>query len=152
RDAGRRFRRWRQVPLSLSLSAALQPAARQLVARIVMPAWGRALACAAVVLCALTVGSREALSPGGPHVGVGRTIVVVDFEADEPVDQRVLGDLVPLRVGKPLTREDLDEAQRLLVWKDVWSIVDPEFVREPGGVRVVYHLTIKRTVSSVKVR
>jgi outer membrane protein insertion porin family len=82
---------------------------------------------------------------------IGRTVVAVEFEADEPVDDTNLRTLVPVRVGEPLEASALDESKRLLEWKEVWSTVEVEVKPAAGGVQVVFHLVIKRTVSSVKV-
>jgi len=103
-----------------------------------------ATAFATAVVAVAALGAEQASYTGA-------TIVGVDFDADEPVDARSLRELVPLVPGHPLREEDLEEARRLLAWKDVWSEISTEVIPDQGGVRVVFHLVIKRTVSSMSV-
>lgn len=106
--------------------------------------------CALAAL--LLFGATRALAAENPDPPPGAPIVrSLEFDADEPVDERSLMALIPLKQSEPFDEEALAASTALLEEKQVWSTVDAEVYDVPDGVRVVFHLVIKRTVSTVMV-
>lgn len=106
---------------------------------------------AILALGAIVAAAGAVAAEGDSRDLEGRRVAAVVFDADEPLDAESLRALLPLRAGDLFSAEALAASTRYLEWKDVWSRVDPELQIGDEGVRVVYHLRIKRTVSSVAV-
>lgn len=109
----------------------------------------RSLALFGLLLLALAPAAGG-VEDGSPVVE-GRRIVEVAFAADEPIDADSLRRLLPVQRGDILTAEALERAVAYLEWKDVWSRIEPEVQPVGDGVRLLFRLRIRRTVSSVQV-
>jgi outer membrane protein insertion porin family len=109
--------------------------------------------CSSVIrLLALVViasGIAARLDAAPPDV-VGRTITEIRLDNDLPIDRRGLTEWLPLRVGEPLTEDNLAEAERRLRAKQIFRSVDIQVLAEGDGVIVVLHLERTRVVGAVR--
>ena len=104
---------------------------------------------AAVLLLLLSTALGVGADTGGEHWG--ERIAAVQFQSKQRLDPRALLELVPLKVGQPLAREDLEEAKRLLQLKHLWSSITVEQISGKRGVAVVFHLVRKIVINSTSI-
>ncbi|MFQ5667383.1 MAG: outer membrane protein assembly factor BamA [Candidatus Binatia bacterium] len=82
--------------------------------------------------------------------GIGRPIVVIEFQCAAPIDEKDLRRLIPLHVGDSLRLQDLEEATHLLKETDLFASISIEPQPRPTGVGVVIHLVRQPIVTAIR--
>ena len=76
----------------------------------------------------------------------------VRFSSNAWIDERGLRELLPLRVGQPVTAVAVAEMRRRLELTDIFEAIDIEPIAEGDGVLVLVHLRRKPIITSVDFR
>jgi outer membrane protein assembly complex protein YaeT len=71
--------------------------------------------------------------PQSPAVCIGAPVGGIDFPGVTPNDQQMLRDMLPVKEGKPLDREQLQESMRILFGTGRFSDLKAECERTPDG-------------------
>jgi outer membrane protein insertion porin family len=104
--------------------------------------------CVAVVAMLIATGVAP-LCAQAPDL-IGQRIVAIQLECAAPIDTQGLSRLLPMHIGDPLRREDLEEARRRLDQEEVFTRIDIELQARPGGVGVIVHLVRKSVINRIR--